>query len=179
MELQQSQTYKNLQSAFNAECNTSTKYQLYAEKARAEGYIEIGNIYDITARNERSHAEIWEKQLNNGTFPDTLTNLKESSKGETYDGANTYREYARIAREEGFTAIASLFDGVANIEMNHDLRFQSLADSLQAGEFYCKQGDVLWICMVCGNILSGKCAPTVCPICGYPQGYYELYSETY
>jgi rubrerythrin len=175
MEFNQSRTYKNLQDAFEGELKTSTLYEIYGIRARQENYIQISDVYDLISGFEREHAIIWYKLLNEGMLPNTLQNLTSSALTEEDKGNNLYREYANTAREEGYDAIAALFDGVANIELNHDVVFQNFADNIVNGEVFCKPREVLWICINCGNIMGGSCAPVICPICGFPQGYYQVY----
>jgi rubrerythrin len=176
MEFQQSRTYSNLQAAFERELMVSTLYDINADTARTDGYIEIGNIFDIISRNEKEHARIFLRNLNNGILPGTEQNLLESANFEVATDA-LYREYARVAREEGYLDLAALFNGIANIELNHDLRFRSNYNEVVRGEVFCKPTESLWICMQCGNILSGICAPEICPICQFPQGYYRIYTN--
>lgn len=177
MNFQQSRTFQNLLQAYEAELKISTRYLISGDIARQEGYIEISAFYEITARNQMEHARIWLRNLNNGTLPDTEQNLLDSSAIEAELGNKTYREYARIALEEGYNDIAALFNGVANIELNHNLRFRSFYDNFVRGELFCKPGETLWICMQCGNIMSGICAPEICPVCSFPQGYYRVYDN--
>jgi Rubrerythrin len=176
---EQSQTYKNVKSAFDGETRASTKYRIYATKAREDGYEQIGNIFDETAGNEREHAEIWMKLLHGGEIPSTLENLEDASSGEHYEWETMYRNYADTARKEGFPHIAELFDGVANIEYNHDRRYDKLIENIERGTVFCKREEYVWICLNCGNLIFGKCAPEICPVCGYPQGYYQLFCENY
>jgi rubrerythrin len=176
MDFQQSQTYQNLLNAYGGELESSTRYRLYADRARQDGYQEIGVIMDTASRNDMEHARIWLRRLNNGILPDTEANLQTAANDEATIGNTTYREYARVAREEGYNDIAALFNGVANIELNHNLTFQTLHDELVRGEIFCKSEQVLWICMECGNIMSSLCAPEICPVCGFPQAYYRLYT---
>lgn len=178
MDFQQSKTYKNLQLAFDGELRTSTRYQINGIRARQEGYIQIGNVFEIISGFEREHATIWLRLINGGTLPTTLENLLEASSVEDAKGNGTYRQYAEVAREEGYDNIAALFDGVANIELNHDVIFQNFADDIQKNQVFCKPTEVLWICINCGNIMGGLCAPAICPICGFPQGYYQVYDTT-
>ena len=177
MEFQQSRTYSNLLNAYDAELMTSTKNLVYGEIARQEGYIAIAQVYETIARNNKEHARIWLRRLNEGNLPNTESNLQASIDEATYTGNELYREYARIAREEGFNDIAALFNGVANIDLNHSLEFRTLYDDLIRNQLFCKPTRTLWICLQCGNILSGECAPVICPICGFPQGYYWPYTE--
>lgn len=177
MEFKDSNTFKNLQNAFEIELMSSTSLELSADTAIKDGYIEIANNFKVAARNDFEHARIWLRQLNQGTLPDTSQNLISASQLSNSLGNGLYLSYSRTAQDEGYDSIASLFNGIANIELNHQLRFNTLYDELQTGELSCKPVETLWICMICGNILSGLCAPLICPICKYPQGYYRPYDR--
>ena len=177
MDFQQSKTFQNIQDAFFRKLNSSALYSLYADRARQEDYIEIAHLFDVTTRNEREHARIWWRQLNGGELPTTVDNLRNSIQVEEETGNNLYRLYAQTALEEGYNDISALFSGIANIDLNHSLDFQVQYEELQKGNYFCRPTMHLWICMQCGNILSGDCAPERCPVCGFPQGYYQITSE--
>jgi rubrerythrin len=179
MDFRESKTFNNLQHALEGELKASTKYSIYGSKAREDGFEQIGDIFDETSHNEKEHAEIWMKIMNNGEIPDTLDNLKDAYSGETYEWTKMYREYAQEAAVEGYQDIADLFEGVAGIERHHDFRFRELAKNIETGEVFCKKNEHLWICMNCGNIIRGKCAPEVCPVCGFPQAYYKLLDDNF
>lgn len=175
MDFQQSKTFLNLQSAFETELIIATKFLIYAIKARQDGFMQIGNTYDQIAGFDREFATVWLKLLNGGQVPDTLSNLIDSYTITNEQAMQRYQEYSRVALEEGYTSIASLFNGVANIQMNHENKFRELATDVENDTVFCKGSQVLWICLNCGNILSGDCAPSICPVCGFPQGYYQIY----
>lgn len=179
MNFQQSETYKNLKKAFQGETSASGKYAIYAAKAREDGYEQIGDIFDETSGNEKEHAEIWLRLLNEGEVPSTLENLREAAGGEDYEWTEMYRNYAETAKKEGHFDIAELFLGVANIEYHHDKRFERLAKNIEDGTVFCKPRENVWICLNCGNMILDKCAPRVCPVCDYPRGYYQVYCENY
>ncbi|WP_124067373.1 rubredoxin-like domain-containing protein [Clostridium sp. E02] len=177
MEFEKSRTYTNLGIAYNEEAIASTRDRIFADIARQEGYIEIGNIYDATSINNKEHARIWLRQQNQGTLPNTAEALMQTRENEFNLANNQYQEFARIAREEGYMNIAALFAGVANIDYNISSRFSTLYDNVMQNEVFCKPVETLWTCMQCGNVMSGNCAPLICPVCGFPQGYYRLYNE--
>ncbi len=179
MKFEQSDTYQNLKKAFQGETSASGKYAIYAQKAREDGYEQIGDIFDETSGNEREHAEIWLKQLNGGEVPSTLENLRNAIGGEYYEWTEMYREYAEKARQEGYFDIAELFLGVANIEYHHDQRYEKLAKNIEDGTVFCKPRETVWVCLNCGNLIADKCAPESCPVCGYPRGYYQEYCDNY
>lgn len=173
MEFQQSRTFTNLQIAYEYELQTSTKFELFANQARSEILIEIGEAFDIISRNEIFIANRL-RTLINGRVTDTAENLQEARSDEENAANNIYRTFSRIAGEEGYNDIASLFNGIANIKLNHILTLQTFQTDLQNNELFCKPQEGVWICMGCGNILTGFCAPDICPICLFPQGYYRL-----
>lgn len=179
MDFKESNTYKNLQHALDGELKASTKYEIYGFKAREEGFEQIGELFAETSHNEREHGELWMKLLNKGKIPNTLDNLKDAYTGETYEWTTMYREFAQEAHQEGYHDIAELFEGVADIERHHDFRFRELTKNIENRDVFCKKGEHLWICMNCGNVVRGRCAPEKCPVCEYPQAYYKLLDENY
>ena len=120
-----SKTWANLRAAYAAECGVRTKYDYFASLAKKEGYEQISAIFKDTASNEKEHAELWLKQLGEGEST-TLENLKTAAQGEHGEWTEMYRDYAQQAREEGYPEIAALFEGVAEIEREHEMRFNAL-----------------------------------------------------
>lgn len=172
MDFQQSKTFVNLQSAYEYQLRAGTEYVLFSNKARTETLIEIANTFSSISGNETAIARRLRNLILDGE-PDTSQNLI-IARDEEFNSNNKYREYATTAKEEGYAEISSLFSGIANIKLNHNLVFQTFSNNIQNNELFCKKETSLWICEACGNIMSGTCAPTLCPICLYPQGYYQI-----
>lgn len=179
MELKGSKTEANLQAAFAGESQARNKYTYYASQARKDGYEQIADIFEETARNEKEHAKMWFKLLHNGAVPTTEENLKDAASGENYEWTDMYKGFAETAREEGFNDIARLFEGVAKIEAEHEKRYLKLLDNVQGGKVFSKDGDTIWKCANCGHIVIGKNAPKVCPVCAHAQSYFEVKAENY
>lgn len=177
-ELKGSQTEKNLQTAFAGESEARNKYNWFASQARKDGFEQIAAIFDETAGNEKEHAKLWFKLLNGG-IKKTPENLKAAADGEYYEWNEMYAGFAKIAKEEGFDAIARLFEGVAAIEKTHEARYRKLLDNVSKECVFSKDGDKIWVCRNCGHICIGKSAPDVCPVCAHPQAFFELRSENY
>ena len=127
MELKGSKTEANLMTAFSGESQARNKYTFYASKARKEGYVQIAEIFEETANNEKEHAKIWFKLLHGGEMPDTAANLLDAANGENYEWTDMYATFAKEAKEEGFTKIAALFEMVGNIEKEHEERYRSMS----------------------------------------------------
>ena len=179
MELKGSKTYENLMTAFAGESQARNKYTYFASKAKKEGYEQIAAIFMETADNEKEHAKLWFKELNGGEVPSTLDNLNAAADGENYEWTDMYDEFAKTAREEGFTRIATLFEGVAKIEKEHEERYRKLIKNMEEGLVFSKDGDTIWQCRNCGHIVIGKSAPSVCAVCAHPQSYFEVKKENY
>ena len=179
MELKGSKTESNLMAAFAGESQARNKYTYYASKAKKEGYEQIASIFEETANNEKEHAKMWFKLLNDGDIPDTLTNLKDAASGENYEWTDMYKSFAETAREEGFDDIAYLFESVGEIEKHHEERYLKLVGNIENNLVFERGEEKVWICRNCGHIYVGKSAPKVCPVCKHPQSYMELKAENY
>ncbi len=179
MDLKGSRTEANLMAAFAGESQARNKYTYYASKAKKDGYVQIGKIFEETADNEKEHAKIWFKLLHDGEMPATLDNLKDAAAGENYEWTDMYDKFAKEAREEGFDHIAYLFEAVGKIEKEHEERYRKLIANMEGGLVFSKDGDVIWQCSNCGHIVVGKKAPEICPVCSHPQSYFQVKAENY
>ena len=150
MELKGSKTEANLMAAFAGESQARNKYTYYASQAKKDGYEQIAAIFEETANNEKEHAKMWFKELHGGKVPDTLTNLKDAASGENYEWTEMYKEFAEVAKEEGFTRIAKLFEEVAKIEKHHEERYMKLVGNINDDLVFKKGEEVVWICRNCG-----------------------------
>ncbi|MCI8441228.1 MAG: rubrerythrin family protein [Provencibacterium sp.] len=176
-ELKGSKTEKNLWTAFAGESQARNKYTYFASKAKKEGYVQIAQIFEETAANEKEHAKIWFKLLSGiGT---TADNLAAAAGGENDEWTDMYPAMAREAREEGFEQIAFLFEAVAKIEKEHEERYRKLLSNVEGGLVFSRDGDKIWQCSNCGHIHIGRQAPTACPVCAHPQSYFQLKAENY
>ena len=179
MELKGSKTEQNLMTAFAGESQARNKYTYFARKAKKDGYEQIAAIFEETANNEKEHAKLWFKELNGGEISSTLENLYAAAEGENYEWTDMYDEFAKTARAEGFDRIAQLFEGVAEIEKEHEARYRKLIENIEGGLVFSKDGDRIWKCRNCGHICVGSSAPDVCPVCNHPQSFFEIKAENY
>lgn len=179
MDLKGTKTEANLMAAFAGESQARNKYTYYASKAKKDGYVQIANIFEETAANEKEHAKIWFKLLHGGAVPSTIENLKDAAEGENYEWTDMYAQFAKDAREEGFDDIAALFEGVAAIEKEREERYRKLLKNIEDAVVFSKDGDCIWQCLNCGHIVIGKKAPEVCPVCQHPQSYFQVKAENY
>ena len=178
-ELKNTKTEQNLRDAFSGESQAHTKYLYYASKAKKDGYVQIGNLFEETAKNEKEHAKIWFKILHENAVPETTVNLQDAAEGERYEWTEMYDRMAKEADEEGFADIARLFRGVAKIEKEHEERYRKLLANVEGGIVFSREEDTLWQCSNCGHIVIGKKAPELCPVCAHSKAYFEIKKENY
>jgi rubrerythrin len=184
------QTEQNLLKAFAGESQARNRYTFFASQARKEGLVQIAEIFAETAEQEKEHAKRFFSFLEGGdveitaTFPagkvgTSLENLAAAAAGEEHEWQTLYPEFARIAREEGFVAVAVAFEAICVAEKQHGKRYRTLADNLQAGKVFKRNGKVVWRCRNCGYLHEGEDAPKTCPACLHPQAHFELLGENY
>ncbi len=184
------QTEKNLLIAFAGESQARNRYTYFASAAKKEGLVQIADIFEETANQEKEHAKRFFKFLEGGdieikgTFPageigTTLENLRAATAGEEHEWTELYPAFAKVARDEGFSQIAAAFDAISVSEKQHGKRYRDLADNLEAGKVFKRNGKVVWRCRNCGYLHEAEEAPNVCPACLHPQAYFELLAENW
>jgi len=178
-ELKGTKTYANLEEAFAGESKARNKYTYYASKARKDGYMQIAELFEETANNEKEHAKIWFKLLKGGEVPATPENLVDAAAGENYEWTDMYERMGQEAEAEGFHQIAELFFSVAKIEKSHEQRYLKLLSNIKEGIVFSRDGDRMWQCGNCGHLIIGKNAPELCPVCKHPKSFYRLRCENY
>jgi rubrerythrin len=188
--LKGSQTEKNLLGSFAGESQARNRYTYFASKAKKDGYVQIADIFAETADQEKEHAKRFFKFLEGGeveivaAFPagvigTTLENLNAAAAGEHFEHTELYPGFAKIAREEGFEAIAMVWDMISVAEKQHEKRYRELAGNIEAGRVFKREQEVVWRCRNCGYLHAGLEAPQMCPACAHPQSHFELLGENW
>ena len=176
-ELKGSKTEQNLKAAFSGESEARNKYTYFASVAKKEGYEQISALFLETAENEKEHAKLWLKRLQG--IGDTKENLKNAAAGEHHEWTEMYKEFAEVARAEGFDDIADQMDMVGTIEKHHEERYLKLLANIENGKVFQREQKFHWFCRNCGYILEADAAPEKCPACVHPQAYFQLWMENY
>jgi rubrerythrin len=185
-----SKTELNLITAFAGESQARNRYAYFSSQARKDGFIQIADIFEETANQEKEHAKRFFKQLEGGTaevnasFPagvigTTGENLKAAAAGENYEWTEMYPGFANVAREEGFEETAKIFEAIVIAEKQHEKRYLGLLANVEAGTVFKKDKPVVWRCRNCGYLHEGAEAPATCPACAHPRDYYELLAENW
>jgi rubrerythrin len=183
-------TEKNLLTAFAGESQARNRYTFFASKAKKEGFVQIAGVFEETANQEKEHAKRFFKFLEGGeveikaAFPagvigSTVENLKAAAGGEHEEWETIYPEFARIAREEGFQEIATVFETVAVAEKHHEDRYLGLMANIEADTVFKKEQKTVWRCRNCGYLHEGTEAPNMCPACAHSQAHFEVFAKNW
>ncbi len=190
MDIKGSKTEKNILTAFAGESQARNRYTYFASQAKKEGLVQISEIFTETANQEKEHAKRLFKLLEGGeveiqaSFPagvigTTVENLESSAGGENYEWTEMYPEFAKIAEEEGFAAIAVIFRSIAVAEKQHEKRYNELKANIEEGKVFKRNGVVIWRCRNCGYLHEATEAPKMCPACAHPQAHFEILGENW
>lgn len=170
-------TEQNLMDAFSGESQARNKYTYYASAARKAGFVQMANIFEETANQEKEHAKMWFKEFHG--IGNVEENLEDAAAGENYEWTDMYKRMAEEAEAEGFAELAAKFRGVAKVEAAHEKRYQRLLDHYREGKTFKDDAPLGWKCNNCGYIYEGDEAPEVCPVCAHPKAYFERKAENY
>ncbi|MEM2850103.1 MAG: rubrerythrin family protein [Candidatus Bathyarchaeia archaeon] len=192
------ETIKNLAKAFIGESQARNRYTFYAKTARREGFEQIAEIFLITAENEREHASVLFKLINEltrksgekleeveveavapTTLGSTSENLKVAIAGENYEHTKMYPEFAEAAEREGLREIAVRLRAIAVAEKHHEERFRKLLKEVEGGTVFKKDKAVWWVCRECGYVHFGREPPERCPSCDHEKSFYQVKCEEY
>jgi len=188
--LKGTRTEQNLLKAFAGESQARNRYEFAAKVAKNEGYVQISNIFQKTANQEKEHGKRFFKFLEGGdveitaSYPagktgTTAENLKAAAMGENEEWTKLYPAFAEIAKEEGFPEVAIAFKMIAKVEAEHEKRYRKLLKNLEDGTVFKKNEKVRWVCTNCGFVHEGEKALENCPACLHPREYFELEDANY
>jgi len=188
--LKGSQTEKNLLASFAGESQARNRYTYFSGKAKKDGFVQIADIFEETANQEKEHAKRFFKFLEGGeveivsAFPagiigSTYDNLMAAAAGERFEHSELYPGFAKVAKEEGFEAVAMVYNAIGIAEAQHEKRYTELAGNLKADRVFKRPEVVVWRCRNCGYLAESMTAPEMCPACAHPQAHFELLGENW
>lgn len=191
VDFKNSQTKVNLMRAFAGESQARNRYTLAAGQAKAMNEQAIEQVFLYTADQEKEHAEVFYKFLKEvngetihieGGYPvefyeDVCQLLRAAEHNENEEHDVVYKDFATVAKEEGFNKISTAFEKIAEVEKSHAARFARFAEALEQGKLHAGESEEIWVCLNCGYIHRGKETPKQCPVCEHSQGYFVRASQ--
>jgi rubrerythrin len=184
------ETEKNLLKSFAGESQARTRYSYFASAAKKEGLVQIADIFEETANQEKEHAKRFFTFLEGGDlevtacFPagvigTTAENLKAAAMGEHEEHSELYPAFARVAQDEGLPEIAAAWRTISVAEKQHEKRYLDLLANIENDRVFRRDETVTWRCRNCGYLHSGQTAAELCPACIHPQAHFELLGENW
>ena len=186
-----SETLKNLAKAFAGESQARNRYRMYAKIAKKAGYEYIAEVFTITAENEWEHANTFFKFIQELKKEDVIMveaavptvkgtleeNLQAAINGEHEEAAELYPSFADTAEKEGHKGMADQIRAIGQAEAHHEKRYKKLLDEVKSGTHFKKDKEVVWECMECGYLHTGKEPPEECPSCKHSKNYFKVNTE--
>lgn len=186
MDFSNSETKKNLLRAFAGESQARNRYTFAAAQAREQNLYVIEAVFNFTAGQEKEHAEVFYNQLKSaageniqidGKYPidisdSIITLLRSAHHNEYEEYTDAYKNFAEVAKNEGFLEISGLFTNIAEIEKTHGDRFLRFAELLEQDRLFVSDIKTKWMCLNCGFVFEGTAVPPSCPVCRHDRGYF-------
>ncbi|MFQ6129748.1 MAG: rubrerythrin family protein [Candidatus Hadarchaeaceae archaeon] len=177
-------TEQNLMSAFAGESQAHMRYVIFSDKAKEEGFPNVGRLFRAIYYAERVHAGNHFENLSHlkggfvtvsmaGFGPGvTSKNLEIAIDGETFEIEEMYPVYLNTAKFQGEREAEKSFNFAYQAEKTHVEFFKRAKKAVDAGKDV-ELGDVQ-VCEVCGYTIEGE-APDYCPICGAAKNRFRTF----
>ncbi|MBB6054070.1 ferritin family protein [Armatimonas rosea] len=169
------QTKGNLEKAYVGETTACSKYQAYAQKARAEGKKGVASLFEAASQAEAIHASnhasvlatLGEANPKSGAFSgkvgSTQANLKDAWRGETEEKDQMYPAMLTVATSEKQVGAQRTFRFALAAERQHAALYSAAMTNLNSGK-----KDIglksFSVCQTCGATQQGN-APKACVTC--------------
>lgn len=186
VDFKNSETKDNLMRAFAGESQARNRYTIAAQQAKQNQLYLVEQIFLFTANQEKEHAEIFYNHLKemagqtihiDGGYPvdlhdDVIQLLRSAQHNEYEEHDDVYKNFAEIAKQEGFMNVSASFQMIAGIEKTHGDRFGYFADLMEQNKLFVSDVKTGWFCLNCGYIYEGESVPPQCPVCKHDKGYF-------
>jgi rubrerythrin len=165
-----------------------------AKMALQQNLTALQRILKNLAQNEMAHAEQFFNKIKDKTNPGFVSNVRidatynyaggdlqqmldDTVEIERHQQKVVYKNFEKVATDEGFPDIAQLFNMIADIEGDHAALVKQIAEQLRDDKLYQTATKNPWKCSECGHEETDTAAPKKCPVCQMPQGTYYLKTD--
>jgi len=176
-------TETNLKNAYAGESQAHMRYIIYAERARAEGKLNVARLFTAVAFAERVHASNHYRNIMSrggsitvsaAVFGSRTTpeNLQAGIDGETFEINEMYPAYKKVAEFEGEKGAEISFTWALEAEKIHATLYRKAKEAVDGGRDV--ELDRIQICQVCGYTVEGD-APEKCPVCNALKNQFRAF----
>lgn len=173
VEKSKTKTIDNLQAAFKGESNASATYAAFSKKATDEGHKEIAMLFKAASKSESIHAANHKAVLEEmGTVVEpvvldvkvnsTKENLEAAIKGESYEVAEMYPSFLKMANTADNQLAMVTFNYAYKTEKKHKVFYEKALVALESNTDN-SLPTTYFICPTCGNTYH-TVAPKRCGI---------------
>jgi rubrerythrin len=166
-------TIANLQAAFKGESNASATYAAFSKKAVEEGHKEIAMLFKAASNSEKIHAANHKavlEEMGVTTEPvvldvkvnSTKENLEAAIKGESYEVAEMYPSFLKMANAAENQLAMVTFNYAYKTEIKHKAFYEKALAALETNTDKTLP-TTYFICPTCGNTYDTT-APKRCGI---------------
>jgi rubrerythrin len=153
-------TERDLNEAYAGESMAYMKYNIWADKAEADGKPGVAKLFRAIAAAEKVHATNHWKVL--GQVKDTPSNIQHAKEGEDYEIEEMYPAFKAVAEHQSEKGAVRTMHWALETEKIHSTMYQKALDAVNKGGDL-ELGDV-HVCPVCGFTMEGT-VPDYCPVC--------------
>lgn len=160
---------QKLEETVSGELMAHFRYLMFADRAKRRGMDRIANLFSALAASEYYHARSFYSVL------DRPAPFRESVEtyvpGEEFEYQHLYKMIVQYAREHQSPLAEQAYAGAAAAEKEHAALLKKASDVERFDE------TAIYVCPICGYVMTGDPAPERCPVCGGPARQYEVFRE--
>lgn len=161
---------QKLSETVQGELMAHFRYLMFADRAKRRGFERIANLFRALAASEYYHARNFYAALESpAPFLEALENYVP---GEEFEYEHFYPMLASYAKEHQYPLAAQAYTGAAMTEKEHAALLRQASDVEKFAL------DVVYVCPICGHVMTGDAVLEHCPVCGGPKKQYEEFPVT-
>lgn len=156
---------ENLEKTVANELMAHLKYLMFADRARRRGMEKAANLFEALAASEYHHARNFYSVIENpAPFGESVEKFVP---GEEFEYQRFYKMMEEYAEEKEAPLTKQAYAGAAAAEKIHAALLKE-AENIE--EF---NRETVYVCPICGFVMTGDHIPDRCPVCGGPKRQYE------
>lgn len=158
---------QKLEETVRGELMAHFKYLMFADRAERRGLEKIANLFRALAASEYYHARSFYSVLDRPA--PFVESVQTYTPGEKFEYEYLYPMVAGYAKDHNSPLAEQAYKGAAMAEKVHAELLEQASDVERFSE------TTVYVCPVCGYVMTGDVPPERCPVCGGPKKQYEVY----
>lgn len=159
---------RKLEETLQGELLAHFRYLMFADRAERRGLEQIASLFRALAASEYHHARNFYSVLEHpAPFMEAVGTY---IPGEDFEYQYLYQMLAEYAKEHGSPLAEQAYAGAAMAEKVH----AALLHRASGVENF--TGETVYVCPICGYVMTGDAVPERCPVCGGPKKQYAAFS---